>query len=497
MALYIRMFIGMAVSLYTSRVILEVLGVEDFGVYNVVGGVVSLFSFLNASMAGATSRFITYELGRGSEGNLKSVFNSALAIHIVVALIIIVLSETVGLWLLYNKLVIPSNSFTAAFWVFQFSVLGAAVSITQVPYTADLIAHEKMGIFATIDISNICLKLAIVYILIVIPGNKLIDYALLLLFSNCLISFIYRIYCIRHYKETELSYAEVDWKTVLSMCAFSGWDLYGNFSWIGRTQGVNILVNMFFGAIASAAVGISNQVQGALTSFSNSITLALKPQIIKSYVVRDFQRLRLLVYFGSKVTFISLLYITLPLLSQTHYVLSLWLIEVPEYTVEICQCIILNILFSCFATVSISGVHATGDIKGASFINGTVYLLVVPITYIAYKSNGSIYIPFILNVITVFICGIANFYYIGRYVEVLSTINYFYSVILRCVFTAGICILVISRLMNFTIGLPDYANLVLSIIYSLVIVSLFGYYICLTKTERVNVLKILRKRLKR
>ena len=279
--LYGRMFLSMAISLFTSREILRILGVEDFGVYNVVGGVIAMFSFINASMSGATSRFLTYELGKDSgDGTLKKTFASALLVHCMIALAIVILAETVGLWLLLNKLVIPEGSRFAAMVVYQLSIVSAAIGITQVPYNATLIAHERLDLFAYIDMGNLLLKLVILYILLVLPFNKLIVYAVLVFVVSFGTAIFYRWTAYRLFPEVraKLTYEPAIVKPMLS---YSGWDLYGNMSVTARTTGIQLVLNMFFGPVLNAAAGVASQVQTAVMAFANNITTALKPQIIK------------------------------------------------------------------------------------------------------------------------------------------------------------------------------------------------------------------------
>lgn len=275
--LYIRMLFSMVISLYTSRVVLNTLGVEDFGIYNVVAGVISMFSFLNTSMSGAVSRFFAYEIGTNNWKHLQNTFSSALTIHLIIALLLMLLSETLGLWFLQNKLVIPENRILAANIIYQFSIFTSMIAIIQVPYVAMIMAYERMSVYACIEIINVLLKLVIVISLIYITFDKLIIYGLLLLISTLLISVIYGTYCIRKIDSCRFCLFG-DKKLIYSMFTFSGWDLYGNASVLARTQGVNILLNMFFGAVLNAASGIASQIQTAVMSFAGSVLSAVRPQ---------------------------------------------------------------------------------------------------------------------------------------------------------------------------------------------------------------------------
>ena len=266
--LYIRMFISMIVGLYTSRVVLATLGVEDYGIYGVVGGVVSMMGFLNASMSGATSRFLTFELGRGDMKRLADTFSSALIVHIGIAIIVFIVAETVGLWFLCNKLVIPEDRMEAAHWVYQCSILSAMLGITQAPYNASIIAHEKMGVYAYVEILNVTLKLLIVYLLVIGDFDKLKLYAVLVLAVSVLIMLIYRIYCIRMFQETHFHFV---WKKDIlkPLLSFSGWNLYGNLGNMFQQQGTNFVINFFFGVVMNAAMSVGLTV-------ANTVNLDLK-----------------------------------------------------------------------------------------------------------------------------------------------------------------------------------------------------------------------------
>ncbi|MBD5366022.1 MAG: polysaccharide biosynthesis protein [Bacteroides sp.] len=434
--LYVRMLVSLAVSLYTSRVVLEVLGVSDYGIYNLVGGVVGVFGVLNASMSSATSRFLNFELGKEGVLKLKEIFSSAMVIHCAIALIVVIVAETIGLWFLNHKLIIPVQSMYAARWVYQLSILAAIISITQVPYNAVIMAEERMSVFAYFDIVGTFLKLGIVYLLLILPGYKLILYAILMALVSIGMMMVYRIYCTRHFKYCRLSLKHIDKGSVRPMLTFSGWDLYGNISVMARTQGVSILANMFFGTVINAAMGIANQVQGALNGFASNVTLALKPQIIKSYAAKNYPYMSQLLFIGAKYSFLIILLLGLPILIETPFVLQVWLKTVPEYTVSICRLSLVFVFFSNMSVVLVTGVHATGNIKSPSFINGSMYLSVLPISYIAYKLHFSVYIPFILNVIYVFIGAILNFYYTKRYVKILSLRKFLLNVVLRCLVVA-------------------------------------------------------------
>lgn len=397
MMLYMRMGITMLVGLYTSRVALQVLGVSDYGIYGVVGGIVAFMGFLNGSMSGATSRFLTYELGRGTEGKLKETFVSAFWVHLIIAVIIFVLAETVGLWFLYNKLVIPDVRMDAAFWVYQFSVASAVLGITQVPYNASVISHEDMDLYAYIEIANVLLKLLIVYLLMVITIDKLILYAALYFAVSFGIAMYYRWYCIHYYEESHLTLTW-DKEIVNKMLKFCGWDLYGNGCVVAKQQGINFLVNMFFGVTLNAGISIASVVSGTLSGFTSNITLALRPQIIKNYAQKDCIAMQNLMSQGIKYIILLQACCTIPFVLEADYVFHLWLDTVPPYAVLFCQWMFIASLFSASNGILIVAIHATGRIKYLSYISGSISVIQLPILYLLYSNGQNPIWAYILSV---------------------------------------------------------------------------------------------------
>ncbi|MDE6235572.1 MAG: polysaccharide biosynthesis protein [Muribaculaceae bacterium] len=384
MMLYFRMLLSMGISLYTSRVVLQVLGVSDFGVYGVVGGVIGMFSFINASMAGATSRFITYELGKGDTEKLRLTFSSAVIIHIIIAAIVLMLSETVGLWFLMNKLVIPDSARTAAFWVYQLSILSAMMGITQVPYTACIMSHEKMSIYAYIEILNSALKLGVVFLLMWIPGVKLIIYALLLLGASTIILMIYRIYAIHNFKECRMIW-KWDGSIIKPMISFSGWDVYGNLCGMAFYQGTTFLLNIFFGVVTNAANSIANTVSGIIVGLSNNVTAAYRPHIIKQYAAGNIKAMSTAMNQGVMAVMLLSGLVVIPAYIEMPQVIKLWLGEIPPYTVEFCRWLMVFFMLGQINAYCIMAIHATGRIKWLSFAGGTAYLLTVPSIWLAFK----------------------------------------------------------------------------------------------------------------
>lgn len=391
--LYIRMFLTMIVGLYTSRVVLATLGVEDYGIYGVVGGVVAMMGFLNASMSGATSRFLTFELGRGNQKRLAETFSSALIVHIGIALIVFVLAETVGLWFLCNKLVIPAGRMNAAHWVYQCSILSAMLGITQAPYNASIIAHEKMDVYAYVEILNVSLKLLIVYLLVIGNFDKLKLYAVLVLAVSVLIMLIYRIYCIRKFKETHFHWI---WKKeyLKPLLSFSGWDLYGNMSVNFYHQGVAFIINVFFGAAINAANTVAINVNGIIKSFAYNVIQAFRPPIIKEYAKSDVLSVEHLLITSSICSLMMLFVVFIPVFFEGNYLLSLWLVEVPNESLFFLQIIMVSCIFNVANLIINIPIHATGKIKKLSLYTGTFYLLCPFIMYIMLKIGVDMHLSY-------------------------------------------------------------------------------------------------------
>lgn len=382
--LYFRMLLTMAVSLYTSRVVLQTLGVEDYGIYNVVGGVVAMFSLLSGSMSSAISRFITFELGRNNIDKLKKVFSSAVTIQIGIALIIIVLAETIGLWFLNNKMIIPAERLIAANWVYQFSILTFAINLISIPYNAAIIAHEKMSAFAYISILEVTGKLIVAFTITISPIDKLIYYGCLLMLIAIIIRMVYGYYCKRHF--TECTYQFIFDKSLLKqMFGFAGWNFIGSSSAILRDQGGNIVINMFCGPVVNAAQGIAIQVSHAIQGFVTNFMTALNPQITKSYAAGDHDYMMTLIFQGARLSFYMLLILSLPVIINAHYILELWLGIVPEHTVLFVQLILIFSMSESISNPLITAMQATGNIRNYQLIVGGLQMMNLPISYLCLK----------------------------------------------------------------------------------------------------------------
>lgn len=383
--LYFRMLFNLAVALYTSRVVLEVLGTEDFGIYNVVGGVVGMFSFLTFSLSSATQRFITFELGRENTDELARVFNVSFSIHLIIAALILVLAETVGLWFVQNKLVIPEERMSAALIAYHISVVMAVLGILNVPFTAVIIARERMGIFAFVSVIDTLSRLLVVYILFVYAYDKLILYAVLLGLVSLATFLMYQFICRRRFPESRIKQLIWDKELFKEIGLFATLVLNGNLAVVGYGQGLNILLNIFFGPAVNAARGVAVQVQNAVTGFSSNFQASINPQLTKSYASGDLAYMHKLVVSGSKISFLLLFVISLPIILEANFVLNQWLVKVPEYSVDFVRMTLIIALIATLSSPLIVSVHATGKIKKFQLIEGTMLLMIVPVSYLFLK----------------------------------------------------------------------------------------------------------------
>lgn len=480
MLLYFRMLFMMTVSLYTSRVVLSTLGVEDFGIYNVVGGVVTMFSFINSAITSSTQRYLTFELGRGNIRQLQKVFTTSVIIHMLISLLIVVLAEIIGLWFLYNKMTIPTERMDAAFWVFQMSTLTMVVLIMSVPYNATIIAHEKMSIFAYISVLEIVLKLLIVYLLQIGHFDKLKLYVFLIFAVQLLIRLIYGRYCSRHFMESRLKKIW-DGKLFKTMLSFAGWNLWGNCAAVTFSQGVNILLNMFFGPMINAARGVAVQVQSAINQFSFNFQTALNPQITKSYAVGDYSYMHNLIYKSSKFTFFLLLMLSMPVMFETDMVLSIWLKEVPDYTVPFLRLMLCVTIIDAVANPLMISAQATGNVKRYQSIVGGVLLAILPISYVSLKLGGSPTSVFVVHLCVCIIAFTVRLFIIRSMIQ-LSLRGYVRNVIVKCT-----VVTIVSLLLPLCLQIFIKENIISFVIVCpacVLSVGLTGYSLGLEQSER-------------
>lgn len=492
--LYARMLLSIIVSLYTSRVVLQVLGVDDYGVYGVVGGIVALFTFLNSSMARATSRFLTFELGKGDRNRLQDTFSTAFIVHVLIALIVLILAETVGVWFLYNKLVIPEGRMWAAQVVYQLSVLATMISITQVPYSAVLISHEKFDVYAYVEILNVTLKLAIVILLQLLPFDKLVVYAILVVGVSIIISLFYRWYCMRNFRECHVQWM---WKPEIlkPMVSFSGWELYCNGCGTISDQGRTFLINAYFGVALNAASSIAATVSGSVRGLGYNVIAAYDPVIIKLYAQKRIQEMERVLRIASKVCAFIYAIVATPLIIEMDYVLELWLKIVPPHAADICRIILffvgIELLYYLLSIV----VRATGRVKSRSVAFGTIALISIFVVYALYKwQHAPVEVAFLVQGMSSVVFLLAYLIIIKRQVptmrmrvQVIGYIRIFLAITIACIPSIWISHFVVDGL--YRLLLLAFANTVL--------LSISALYIMLTHSERKYALEKIGAKLQR
>lgn len=484
------MFLSIIVSLYTSRVVLQTLGETDYGVYGLVGTIVTLFTFLNTSMSGATSRFLTYEMGKGNKEKLKETFSTAMSIHIGIAIAILVCAEIAGLWLL-PELDIPDNRRFAAQIVFQLSILSIMITVTQVPYNATIIAYEKMDVYAYVEMMHVVLKLVIVYILMIGNFDKLILYAILVLAVNTLVAVVYRIYCIKNYEEShfKLTYNK---PTIKKMLSFSLWDLYGNMSVSLRQQGTNIIINKFFGVLLNAASGIATMVQSVISGFSANVLQAFRPQIIKNYANNDYQTMQNLMQNAIKFATIMQMFVSIPLFINMDYVMELWLGDVPEYATIFCKILLLVNIVGVFNSILNTAIHATGKIKKLSFVNGTIALMCLPALCVTYKYiNNAPQCAYIIQLLSAIAMTTSGLIILKKQIQEIKTTSLITTAIKT--YLPGILVCIICK---YTIAINgEFLHLLVTTIVSTAIIVVYSFYVLCAGNERKAIVNFITTKL--
>ena len=400
--LYFRMMFTMAISLFTSRIILQKLGIDDYGIYQAVGGVVGFLSFINGALSTGSSRFLTYALGEGNVEKLKRTFSTTLNIHILIAILIVIVAETIGLWFLYHKMVIAPDRLSAAVYTYHLSILTAVFTLTQVPYNATIVAHEKMSIYAYMSIFEVSAKLLICYLLTIGNFDRLMMYATLLLVVQVGCMCFYRFYCTHHFEEARFSFS-FDKKIFKEIAGFSGWSMFANASIALNSQGVLILLNMFFAPAVVAARAISLQVNMAANQFVSSFRQAANPQIVKKYASGDYEGSKHLLLESTKYSYYMMYLIALPVCLLAYPLLKLWLGVVPDYTVPFLQIVIVQSLFQVFDTSFYTALYAKGRLRENALTSPTLGFMIFPITYVFFKLG---YSPLVLSWTSLVIYGI-------------------------------------------------------------------------------------------
>lgn len=484
--LYFRMFVVMGISLVTAGVTLRVLGSVDYGINAVLGGIVAMFSFLTGSLSGAASRFITFELGRGDEARLNHVFNASLAIHLALGVLIVLLSETIGLWFFYNKMIIPAERVSAAFWVLQLSILTVPLTLTQVPYGAVIIAHENMKIFAYVSVADAVVRLLNIYLLLISPFDKLITLTVLTTSWGIVTMMFYRIYCRRMYEETRLKLC-VDWKMYGEMFRFAGSDLIGCTSVLLQGQGVNMLLNTFFGPVINAARGIAYSVQGQATQFSNNFMTAVRPQIIKSYAAGDTDGMWRLVKRSGCYSYYLIWLLALPFLLEADYVLKLWLGSYPEHTLSFFRLILVACLIQSLKTPRTVVFHAMGKLLVSNLVTGSILCASFPIAYIFLRMGYAPESVFHATNIVIVLSEFSGLIVLKMYYN-YSVRDYIMTVYLRCIVVTVVSYMI--PYFAYSLFSPSFVRVLWTGMLTTLSVGLSALYIGIDKADRIKLLNI-------
>lgn len=438
--LYMRQFVIMALSFFTTRIVLEKLGASDYGVNNVVGGFVSMFTVLNSILQTGTRRFLSLNLGKGDALVLKDTFSTAFVIHLIVGTFVVVLLETFGIWFLNSQLNIDSGRMVAANWVFQFSVLTVFLSITQTPYTAAVTSHENFSIYAFMSIFETVAKVAVLFLLIFIPGDKLIIYSALLLGVSAINISVYRVYCIRKFPECQFT-LKVNHNLLKEMVRFSGWSVIANVFQVGNTQGVSILLNIFFSTLVNAARGLSTTVTFTISQFVNGFIIAAEPQLVKYYGANDREHFEKLVFNITQYTLFLLAIFAVPVFMEIDYVLKLWLTEVPQYTSEFIKITIISSLLVNSYIMIDKAIIASGHIKQMALIGNTIPVIQLPLVYIFLKLGYSPVVTYIITLVPQFLGMFANLWISKHYINFPSGRFFFQIMVKNSLFIIIACII--------------------------------------------------------
>ncbi|WP_312311729.1 MATE family efflux transporter [Empedobacter brevis] len=493
MFLYIRMFLIMGITLYTSRIVLRELGVSDYGIYNLVGGFVAMLGFFNAAMSSATQRYLSFDIGRGDLDRLKKTFSATLTIHILIAIVGFLLAETLGLWYINTKMVFPSERVYAVNVVYQFSILTFLLSIIQVPYNALIIARERMNMYAYVSILEAILKLLIVFFLVYFGSDKLITYSILTFVVAFAIRITYQIYCRREFTESKYKF-QYDKQYYKELIGYSGWNLFGNIASVAKGQGVNIVLNIFFGTIVNAAYGITNQVFSAVNMFVSNFQLALNPQIIKNYSQGNFKQSHYLISQGAKFSFFLMLIIVTPILLNTDYILNFWLKTPPEHTTVFVQLCLINILIDCLSGSLMTGAQATGKIKWYQIIVGTLVFLNLPISYFVLKLGAK---PYSVYYVSIFISIISlqfRLYFLKKTMN-FDVKTYYWTVLLKVIVLSCLALIMVYCIktyfryeVSFLVFIVESSSIVLLLIFLIILLGT-------TKKERDPIIQLVRKKI--
>lgn len=490
LVLYFRMILLMLITLYTSRVILEALGVEDYGIYNVVGGFVSMFALVSSALTSACTRFLNYEMGKENPEKLSKTFSTAVTVQTALSIIVALLCESIGVWYVNNMMVLPEERLVAANWCLQFSVFSFCLNLLTVPYNAAIIAHERMKTFAYVSIFDGIAKLGICYLIMYPSMDKLVLYGLLMFVESTIIRVIYQIYCKRNFEECRYHFV-IDKPLLLEMFTYAGWHLVGNSTAILKNQGVNMLLNLFYGPVVNASKGIATQVLHAVSAFASNFMMALNPQITQNYAKGDWNYCFNLVYKGSRFSFYILFLISLPIIVNTDYILHLWLKEVPEYAIIFVQLTLVVSIMGSLSNTLITLNNATGKVRNYQIVVGGIQMLNLPLSYFVLKLGVSPSSVMYIAIFCEILCLLARLYMIPRTIREFHPNDYFRDVLLKCLYVVGLSSVIPIVL---DIYLPENKlTFILNIFASLCISTFVIYYVGCNRNERYMIIHHIKK----
>lgn len=489
LVLYIRSFVVMIVALYTSRVILTALGIEDYGLFNVIGGVVGLFAFLRSSMTKSTQRFLNFEMAQPN-GRLKDTFSVSLTIHVIIAVIALILAETIGLWFLNTYIQIPEGREFAANMVYQATVVSLVFTILSVPYNASIIAHEEMGYFALVVVIDAFLKLAICFLIMIGDSDRLIIYGWLMMGVNILNFVLYAVYCIIRYSETgfRLMYNKFLFREMLS---YTSWTVVGQMAIVGTNQGNNILMNMFHSVTANAAMGVANQLNHAIVSLTSSFQTAFNPQITKSYASKDYDYLKFLVFTTSKISFFLLTFVSIPVAYNIDVILSIWLDIVPKYSKTFVVLILCNTILNALSAPLNFTVLSSGKIKYFQIVTSVVYLSDLVFVYVLFSMGLPPATALVVKVSVMVAILCVRLYFANREVSCINGMNYLKEVVIP-LFTCSIIAILLGHLLFAHVD--DMLMRVVMTIVLMIATLLIIFFIGLSQKERMMVKTVIIKK---
>ena len=484
LALYIRTFITMIVGLYTSRVMLHALGVDDYGINNVIGGIVAMSSLITGAVSSAISRYITFALGKGDLHRMKVVFSNSVIVMIAMSVIAVVFLEAFGLWFINNQADIPKDRIIAANWVLHFSIVALVINLISSPYNATIVAHEHMSIYAYMSIAEVALKLGACFVVMAFSGDRLILYAFLIAFVALIIRLFYSWYCQKHFQESKYDHKLFDKSFMKELSQFTGWFMVGNAVWVLNTQGINMLINVFFGVAMNAARGVAVTVTGAITTFVNNFTVAFVPQITKSYASNDKERLLFLIFQGTKITWYLLFLLIIPIFWETDNILRLWLGEPPEYTGIFLRFALFESWSMAISFALHNTILATGKLKRVQIQIAVYTAFILPITWLCFLAGASAWVSCVVFVVMNTTAKGFTLY------ELKRLINFPVKRFLKeCVWRCSCVTIIAFALPGIIVNMmpQTMSRFVLVVVTSLVWTIFCAYFMGLSKEEKVTV----------